>query len=293
MRLLPLLFASVAAAEMSYTVTATQGGKRIDASHLTLEAIPWKSWTHSRWSSTTNSTSSSSPGAHKSHRSSSGSSEIDKRAPISYSSGWCGISKRGPSNDPIKTVVGSFTAPNLRDRTGTYPQFGAAWVGIDGASCQSTLVQAGVTTILNSNGGQSASAWFEWVPNASYTIPKFPVKAGDWLMVNVTALTKNSAQISITNYDRDYAMTVTVTGGTTLCQADADWIVEDFTSGGKPVPFARFDDIWFEDARATTASGGTFGLDNAAMIYLGNSESSAMCIAQPYDDSNFWCSSQN
>ncbi|KAB5578824.1 hypothetical protein GE09DRAFT_561910 [Coniochaeta sp. 2T2.1] len=148
MRLLPLLFASVAAAEMSYTVTATQGGKRIDASHLTLEAIPWKSRTHSRWSSTTNSTSSSSPGGHKSHRSSSSSSEIDKRAPISYSSDWCGISKRGPSNDPIKTVVGSFTAPNLRDRTGTYPQFGAAWVGIDGASCQSTLVQAGVTTIV-------------------------------------------------------------------------------------------------------------------------------------------------
>ena len=100
-------------------------------------------------------------------------------------------------------------------------------------------------------------------------------------------------QRSVTNYDRDYAMTITLINGPTLCRADADWIVEDFNSGGKPVPFARFNDIWFEDAHAITDSGSTFGLDGAAMVYLGSSPTNAMCIAQPYDNSNFWCSSQN
>ncbi|KAH8905739.1 putative aspergillopepsin protein [Coniochaeta sp. PMI_546] len=287
MRLLSLVFASVAAAELTFSASAVQEGKKVDISGLEFVPIPPRSRSHFRWSGT-NSTGAP-HGGHKSHRS----SEKDKRNAISLSSDWCGVSQHATNTDPIKSVYGSFPAPNLSDRTGTYPQYGAAWIGIDGASCSQALLQAGVTTILNSNGQQSASAWWEWVPNASYSISGFPVKAGEWLTVNVTATSATNGLISISNLNRAYTLNIVLNGGPALCRADADWIVEDFFDAkGKQVPFARFDDIWFEECAATTSKGSTIGLDGAAMIYLGTSTSSATCVAQPYDNSNFYCSSQ-
>lgn len=84
-----------------------------------------------------------------------------------------------------------------------------------------------------------------------------------------------------------------LSNGPALCRQDADWIVEDFDSGGRPVAFARFDDIWFEECSAASARGRAIGLDGAAPIYMGSSTSSATCITQPYDSSDFYCSSQN
>jgi len=46
---------------------------------------------------------------------------------------------------------------------------------------------------LNSNGGQSASAWWEWYPEAAYSIKNLPVKAGDWMSVNITLSSPTSA----------------------------------------------------------------------------------------------------
>lgn len=42
---------------------------------------------------------------------------------------------------------------------------------------------------VNSNGGQSSWAWWQWFPEASYEIStkSLPIKAGDWISVNVTA----------------------------------------------------------------------------------------------------------
>ena len=172
---------------------------------------------------------------------------------------------------------------------------------------------------LNSNGGQSASAWFEWYPEASYTIPSstLRVTAGDWLEVNVTASSASAGQVSVfpplhaplppfqtprhpnncprtlINLSRNIATTVTLVNGPALCRQDADWIVEDFDSGGKPVPFARFDDVWFEECAATTLKGNAFGLNGATPIYMGSSAAAASCVATPYDGENFVCSSQN
>jgi hypothetical protein len=142
MRLLFLLFASAAAAELTFSATAVQKGEKVDISGLEFVPIPPRSRPHSRWSGT-NSTGAS-DGGHKSHRS----NEKAKRTAISLSSDWCGVSQHAQSNDPIKSVYGSFTAPDLSDRTGTYPQYGAAWIGIDGATCSQALLQAGVTTVV-------------------------------------------------------------------------------------------------------------------------------------------------
>jgi hypothetical protein len=99
----------------------------------------------------------------------------------------------------------------------------------------------------------------------------------------------------MTNIDRDYTLTIVLNDGPALCRSDADWIVEDFydAKGGKQVAFARFADIWFEECAATTASGKAIGLDGAAMIYMGQDTASASCLSEPYDNSNFYCTSQN
>ena len=52
----------------------------------------------------------------------------------------------------VSNVFGFFTVPDLTLREGVgAPQFAAAWVGVDGAECNGTLLQAGVTTIVSFN----------------------------------------------------------------------------------------------------------------------------------------------
>lgn len=86
---------------------------------------------------------------------------------------------------------------------------------------------------------------------------------------------------------------MTLENGPALCRQDADWIVEDFESDGEEVPFARFDNLWFEECSATSAKGNSIGLNGAQTIYLGTSTSNALCAAEPYDNSDFVCVSEN
>jgi hypothetical protein len=67
---------------------------------------------------------------------------------------------------------------------------------------------------------------------------------------------------------------------------DAEWIVEDFYESGKQVAFARFSDVWFEEAAATTVGGKYLGVDQAAMVHLRNDDGVILCSAEPYDNSN-------
>jgi len=66
--------------------------------------------------------------------------------PIANSSNWCGSVNTAPSGKSIVSVTGMFQHPNCAKRTGsgvTWPQAVAAWVGIDGDSWTSALLQAG------------------------------------------------------------------------------------------------------------------------------------------------------
>jgi hypothetical protein len=152
MLFLPLLLASVlsrmAAAELTFSATAVQRGKEIDTSGLEFVPIPPRSWSrpHFRQGGGSNSTTAGSPpGGQTTQRNN------DKRAAISYSADWCGVSQHSTNNNPITSVYGIFSAPNLTQRPGySYPQYGAAWIGIDGASCQTALLQAGITTVVSS-----------------------------------------------------------------------------------------------------------------------------------------------
>ncbi|KAK4098765.1 concanavalin A-like lectin/glucanase [Parathielavia hyrcaniae] len=167
------LAASTVAAELSFVASVQQDGHEVDASGLEFVPIP--------------------PLEHIKHASD---HETAKREPISYSSNWCGASQHATQQDGIGSVFGFFTVPDLTLRPGKpAPQAAAAWVGIDGAECNSTLLQAGVTTIVNSNGGQSVSAWWEWYPESAFSIEGLRVKPGDWMSVNITTRDASSATV--------------------------------------------------------------------------------------------------
>ncbi|KAK3329944.1 peptidase A4 family-domain-containing protein [Apodospora peruviana] len=265
--LFSLLAACSVAGELSFTVTAERGGEEVDASDLNIVRIPSRQ--HSRQGPATN--------------------EDEKRNTISYSGNWCGASQHAANaSDQIVNAFGSFTAPDLTLRPGLpAPQFAAAWVGIDGASCKSTLLQAGVTTVINSNGGQSASAWWEWFPDAAFKISGLTIKPGDWMSVNITTSSLTTAKVVITNASRGVVVTINISNGSKLCRADVEWILEDFYDIEGQVAFAKFSDVWFLDTSATTARGKHIGIDGAAMVYLQSTSGAVTCMAEQYDDSSF------
>ncbi|GAB1310643.1 Peptidase A4 family-domain-containing protein [Madurella fahalii] len=252
---------------LSFVASVEQGGREVDASNLGFVPIPALSH-----------------GKHPS-RSRYGRKERDT---ISYSSNWCGASQHSTRADPITNVFSFFTVPDLTLRPETPPpQFAAAWVGIDGAECNSSLLQAGVTTIVNSNGGQSASAWWEWYPEAAFNIDGLQVRPGDWMTVNITATDARSGTIVITNAQRGYSVTLVINNGPNLCRVDAEWILEDFYDSGEQVAFANFSQMWFVDAAATTARGNNIGIDGAAMVHLQKDDGTILCSAERYDNANF------
>ncbi|KAK3899262.1 peptidase A4 family-domain-containing protein [Staphylotrichum tortipilum] len=267
-----------AAAQLSFVASVEHQGQPVDAPDLSFVPIP--PLRHRRHSAR--------PHDHH-HEEGSGASRTPERDLVSYSSNWCGASQHVNSKaDGVASVYGYFTVPDLTLRAGgPAPQFAAAWVGIDGAECNTTLLQAGVTTVVNSNGGQSASAWWEWYPEAAFTIDGLKVKPGDWMSVNITATSASSGTVVITNAQRGYSVTIAISNGPKLCRVDAEWIVEDFYDATKQVAFASFSDVWFVEAGATTQRGKSIGLDGAAMVHIQSDDGKLLCSAEPYDNSNF------
>ncbi|KAK3989950.1 peptidase A4 family-domain-containing protein [Cladorrhinum sp. PSN332] len=257
-------------AELRYVATLEQDGEVVDASHIEFVPIP--------------------PLSHGKHAGYSPSSRRDSNAKndISYSDNWCGVAHRSTSSDPVTNIFGYFTVPDLTLRPGIpAPQFAAAWIGVDGAKCNWTMLQAGVTTVVNSNGGQSASAWWEWYPEVSYAIKGLTVRPGDWMAVNITIQDERTSRVVVTNAQRGYAITLALTDGPKLCRLDAEWILEDFYEKNEQVAFAKFSDVWFQDVAATTAGGKTINAEGAAMVHLRNRTGTVLCRAEKWDNSNF------
>ncbi|KAJ4417076.1 hypothetical protein N0V85_002012 [Neurospora sp. IMI 360204] len=214
--------------------------------------------------------------------------ELGKRDITAYGPSWCGASQQLASPEQLSSVYGVFSVPNLKLRAGlSAPQNAAAWVGVDGGSCNRALLQAGVTTLIASNGQQITETWWEWWPSAAYSIPSIPTAPGDWMAVNITITSPTSAVIKIVNTQRGYTMSINATTGATLCRTDAAWIVEDYYDGAGGINMASFNDVWFEYTAATTVGGTKLGVDGGIFWNMQNSTGQLKCTSQKYDKSNF------
>ncbi|KAK1767928.1 concanavalin A-like lectin/glucanase [Phialemonium atrogriseum] len=266
------LAARAALAEITYTVTAIHKGKPVKPSDIVLERIE--------------------PGRHqlttaaRQPKPKSRGGNARRSNPTVYSTNWCGAVQHSPSTNPITSVHGFFQVPTLSQRAGvtSFPQYVAPWIGIDGATWSTALLQSGTTSSINSAGVQTNWAWLEWVPDAAYTIPNFPVATGDWIEVRVSASSSTSGQIYIYNTDQDYSYTVTLSNGSPLGRVDADWVIEDPATSSGLVPFAAFTETWFEEVSATRSTGTALGVDGATLYYLTDNR----CVATEYDNDNFY-----
>lgn len=127
--------ASTAIAELTFVATATQDGREIPSSEL--KFVRHEPRRHNRnFHREPNETQPEAGG-------------LGKRDITAYGPSWCGASQQLASPEQISSVYGVFTVPNLKLRTGLKaPQNAAAWVGVDGGSCNRALLQAGVTTLV-------------------------------------------------------------------------------------------------------------------------------------------------
>ncbi|KAJ4415151.1 hypothetical protein N0V82_007521 [Gnomoniopsis sp. IMI 355080] len=170
---------------------------------------------------------------------------------VEYSSNWAGavISTTG-----VTSVTGTVTVPSLSSSSGNTETAGSAWVGIDGDTCQTAILQTGIDWYVEGSS-VSYDAWYEWYPDYSYDFTGITIAAGDSIKMTVTATSKTGGTAVIENVTTGKTVTETFSGVTdgSLCEYDAEWIVEDFEECDPDcelVPFADFGTVTFTDASA-------------------------------------------
>ncbi|CAK5266532.1 unnamed protein product [Mycena citricolor] len=183
---------------------------------------------------------------------------------VAYSQNWAGASLESPSGT-YTSVTGTFTVPTPRSAGGSGSSAASAWVGIDGDTCSSGIMQTGIDFNVD-NGRVSFDAWYEFYPAFASDFSGFSVSAGDVITLVATKTSSTSGHVSITNESTGRSVSKTLSGSGRLCGENAEWIVEDFEQGNSLVPFANFGTVTFTNARATLASGGTVGPSGAQLL---------------------------
>ncbi|TQV91991.1 hypothetical protein V2A60_005917 [Cordyceps javanica] len=150
-------------------------------------------------------------------------------------------------------VQGTVVIPTLNDSD--HPRGSAdIWVGIDGSSCHSAILQTGIVAY----GDGSFWVWTEWW---KYTMQdyetKLKVSGGDTVRMTVHATSRTSGTTSIENLTTGKSVSHTFTSETAypLCESDAEWIVEDFSVNDIPVPLVNWGTIEFTDTVAKGVNG--------------------------------------
>lgn len=198
-----------------------------------------------------------------------GTSEVIKLSnttQVEYSSNWAGAVLIGTG---YTAVTGEFVVPTPSVPSGgsSSKQYCAsAWVGIDGDTCSSAILQTGVDFCIQGSS-VSFDAWYEWYPDYAYDFSGISISAGDTIRVTVDATSKAAGTATVENVTKGKTVTHTFTGGVdgNLCEYNAEWIVEDFESNGSLVPFANFGTVTFTGAQATDG-GSTVGPSGATLI---------------------------
>jgi len=189
--------------------------------------------------------------------------EVSNSSNVEYSSNWAGavISETSAT---WTAVTGTFVIPKPSAPSGN-TAYASAWVGIDGDTCGNAILQTGVDFNVES-GSVSFDSWYEWYPDYAYDFSGISFSVGDTVTVTVKASSKTGGTATITNESTGKTVSHTFSGQPSLCEFDAEWIVEDFESGSSLVPFADFGTVTFTNAVATKSGGSTVGPSGATII---------------------------
>lgn len=185
-----------------------------------------------------------------------------------YSSNWAGAVLDGTN---FQKVTGTFAVPTpqLPEGASQDTEYAAsAWVGIDGSSCQSTILQVGLD--FNIKGRTvTYDAWFEWYPDYAYNFVNFDIHAGDIIRLTAASSSTTSGSVLVENLTTGQSVAHTFSNESSpLCQENADWIVEDFVTGSSLKPMANFGTVTFTNCSVTQTSGNKLGVTGSTIINM-------------------------
>ncbi|EKM56296.1 uncharacterized protein PHACADRAFT_207576 [Phanerochaete carnosa HHB-10118-sp] len=176
--------------------------------------------------------------------------KITNNTYIEYSSNWAGAGT-------YQSVTATFTVPTPQESSGSSDTESAgAWVGIDGDTCGSAILQTGVDFTV-SGSSVSYYGWYEWYPDSASDFSGISFSSGDTVTLTVTATSTTSGTAVITNNSNGQTVSTDITSASALCEQDAEWIVEDPGQGsdGSLAPFPNFGTVTFTGASAGTSTG--------------------------------------
>lgn len=181
---------------------------------------------------------------HRRHRVNKPNQVINRGGKRGSSSNWGGAVQNGKG---ITKVAGTITVPEVGTDGG---HSGAAWVGIDGdTDCGHALLQTGIDFF---NDG-TFDAWWEWIPDDVNFFSNFSIAVDDEIYMEVDATSRTSGVAILENLTNGDKVTHTFKKDdtpSTLCETDAEWIIEDYEGD-----FADFGSITFTDCTATDSDG--------------------------------------
>lgn len=156
------------------------------------------------------------------------------------SDNWSGDVISAASGHSFSKVSAEWTIPQVSQVPGQSLTAISEWVGIDGY-LSNDVCQAGVfeaVSTVNGNSTVTCSAWDEWYPLGSNTLP-VAVKPGDIVQVTVSTSGKgaNTAQITFDDVStkKSFSTALVAPRGTTLAGNCADFVVEtpEVSSNGR------------------------------------------------------------
>jgi hypothetical protein len=197
--------------------------------------------------------------------------EVANRTNVDYSSNWSGgVLTAPPSGTTFTSVTAQFTVPRPSLPSGaTQDSYASAWVGIDGDTYTTAILQTGVDFGISTSGQVSYDAWYEWYPDYAYDFSGIDIGTGDDIKITVTSTSNRAGSVVIENLSNGQLVTQSLTAPSstaTLGGQNAEWIVEDFESNGSQVPFADFGKVAFTHATAGTADGGSVGTSGVDIL---------------------------
>ncbi|EAW11000.1 A4/G1 family peptidase [Aspergillus clavatus NRRL 1] len=189
---------------------------------------------------------------------------------ITWSKNWAGaVREKPPPGASYTAVTATFTVPEATAVAGVAGmQAGSAWVGIDGDTYPTAILQAGVDFYVE-DGKHTYDAWYEWFPDVAYDF-RLPIARGDVLVVKVESRSPAEGVAIIENRTSRQTVTKTLRAPAptaTLAGQNADWIVEDFQYGDGMVQLVDFDSLAFSGAVAR-AGGKSYGVRDATIVEM-------------------------
>lgn len=177
----------------------------------------------------------------------------------------------------------------------------SAWVGIDGNTYSTAILQTGLDLTVSTSGAVSYDAWYEWNPgyamNFDLTISVGDVSAHSSLLITkltslqaismyVNATTTASDSATIENLTTGKAVTKSLTSTSALGSENAEWIVEDFEEGDSLIAFADFGNVTFTDCVAATSESSE-GVSAATILDIENTSDEVLTDTSVVDASKF------